>query len=112
MSERRAQELEHIFRNKQQARPTELTPVIMDWDIHQWAAAIERCGIKGTTKKYISELRMEYLRRYKCEPLAQQILGVSVADPFAYGLAEEVFRHDELITYVDLEAESELAGMH
>ncbi len=111
MSQRRAAELERLFRN-QQPRPTTLTPVIMDWDQHQWAAAIERCGIGGTTIKHMDKLRKEYYARYKCEPLAQQIIGVETASAWAYGLAGEVFRHKELIQYVDLEAESALAGMH
>ena len=93
-------------------RPVELTPVIMDWDIHQWAAAIERCGIGGTTIKYMDKLRKEYVRRYKCETLAHRILGANYADQRSYGLAKEVFRHTELIEYVNLEAESLLAGMN
>ena len=111
MSERRAQELETLFRN-QGSQSQQLTAVIMDWDMHQWAAAIDRIGIGGTTIKYMDQLRKEYVRRFGCEPLATHIIGAESASAAAYGLAGEVFRHKELIQYVDLESESILAGMN
>lgn len=83
------------------------TPVIMDWDVHQWAAAIERVGIGGTQIKDMNKLRAEYTRRYGCEPLATQLIGAQATGD--YGLADEIFRHEELVQYVDLDAEFDLA---
>ena len=87
----------------------QLTPLIYDWDIHQWATAIDRIGIGGTTQKYINELRMEYPRRYGCEPLAMKLIGSVPASEESYQIAQELFRHSELITMVDLTKESALA---
>lgn len=94
----------------EQARPkVQLTPVIMDWDIHQWAVAIARCGIGGTQVRHMDKLRREYVEKYRAEPLAVKMVGVQIDGDYA--LAEEIFRHEELIQYVDLVAESQLAGL-
>lgn len=80
--------------------PLQTVPVIWGWDIAQWAAAIERVGIGGTTQKYMKELQRTYRERYNCEPLAAQIVGASVTGNFP--LAEELFGHEELIEYVPI----------
>ena len=52
---------------------------------------------------------MEYPRRYGCEPLAMKLIGSVPASEESYQIAQELFRHSELITMVDLTKESALA---
>ena len=49
--------------------------LLMGWDIHQWAVAIERVGLGGTMMRYAEKTRREYKKLYG-EPLALQLIGV------------------------------------
>jgi len=50
--------------------------LLLDWDIHQWATAIARVGMGGTTMKYAEKTHKEYLRVYGQAPLEFQLIGV------------------------------------
>lgn len=78
--------------------PIQMVHTIWGWDIHQWAAAIERLGIGGTTQKYMRELQKDYFNRYRCAPLAGKLVGAAPSGN--YDLAREIFRHEDLIELV------------
>ncbi len=80
--------------------PLETIPVIFGWDINQWAVAIERVGISGTRKADMTRLQKTYFERYHCDPLAAQLVGANATGNFP--LAEELFRHEELIEFVPI----------
>ena len=88
------------FNKVKDQAPVQTIPIIWGWDIMQWAAAIERVGIGGTTQKYMRKLQHDYREKYGCDPLAAQIVGVFVTGN--YDLAEEIFRHEDLIEFVPL----------
>jgi len=72
--------------------------LLLGWDIHQWAVAIARVGLGGTSMGYAEKTRKEYLRKYDQAPLALQLIGVTVDGN--YDLASALY---EQVEYRNLE---------
>lgn len=63
----------------------------LGWTIDQWALAVERVGLDGTTIKHANRCRSEYIRRYGCDPGGVEIIGVN--PPANYDLAYALFEN-------------------
>jgi hypothetical protein len=66
--------------------------LLLGWDIHQWAVAIDRVGLGGTRMKDAEKCHKEYLSRFGQNPLEFQLIGVEMGTnyPLAAALFEQV----------------------
>ena len=52
--------------------------LLMGWDIHQWAVAIDRIGLGGTQMKYADRCHRDYINKFGQDPLEFQLIGVEM----------------------------------